>query len=51
MIISLFLQKTPESVEEPHAARGRMRAGRDKVPPGQPAREQRKQQHHRIPNP
>jgi hypothetical protein len=51
MIISLFMQETPESVGVPHAARKRMRDGRDNDPPGQPAREAReKQQHHRIPN-
>jgi hypothetical protein len=51
MIISLFMQKTPENVEELHAARGRLHAGRDGYPSGQPAHEAReKQQHLRIPN-
>jgi hypothetical protein len=46
MIISLFMQETPESVEVPHAARKRMRDGRDDDPPGQPAREAREKQQH-----
>jgi hypothetical protein len=49
MIISLFMQETPESVGVPHAARTRMRDSRDNDPPGQPAREAReKQQRHVI---
>jgi hypothetical protein len=46
MIISLFMQKTPESVGEPHAARGRLHARRDGYPSGQPAREAREKQQH-----
>jgi len=37
------MQETPESVGVPHAARKRMRDGRDN---GQPAREARKKQQH-----
>jgi hypothetical protein len=48
MIISLFMQETPESVGVPHAARTRMRDGRDNDPPGQPAREARKKQQRHV---
>jgi hypothetical protein len=45
MIISLFMQ-TPENVRTPHAVRARVRSSRDAEAPGQPAREERKQQQH-----
>jgi hypothetical protein len=49
MIISLFIDETPENVQTPCVERGRMHPGGGYPTAGQPAREARhQQQQHRI---